>query len=146
MTPSKRIPPNPHPLRINALQRARKRHRIGQIARLFIRHNLPSRVAWTDVAGAEAAVVVDDDGEGEGGGEEVGDFGEFHFFDAGPAVDHYEAGELCLSIVGGWGVEPAAEGDLVGGFECDVFAWHCDRVGVSLMWYGGAKARREDVV
>lgn len=28
-------------------------------------------------------------------------------------------------VVGG--VEPAAEGDLVGGFEFDVFAWHIDR-------------------
>jgi hypothetical protein len=42
---------------------------------------------------------------------------------------HYQAGEF--GGCGGGGVEPAAEGDFVGGLEGDVFARHFDWVAIS---------------
>jgi hypothetical protein len=89
MSPGRTAPPDTNPLRIN-LPRPGIGDRILEIRALQSRDDFLSRLARGGVTGAEATVVVDEDGKGGERGEELfSKIVEGHLFHSGEAMYHY---------------------------------------------------------
>ena len=117
-----RTPPDPNLLAIHFLPGLRVGNGITDVVALHIRQDLVPRLPRFDVTLAEAAIVVNQAANWELGDEVFGEGVEVHFLERGEAMRHHQAGEF--GRCGGGGVEPAAEGDFVGGLEGDVFTRH----------------------
>jgi hypothetical protein len=116
VTPAIRTAPDPNFLPINLIPSLRIGDRITDVVALHVRQDLMSRLTGFDIAGAEAAVVVDEAADGELRGEILRERVKVHLFQGREPVRHYQTGQFGGGR-GGRGVEPAAEGDLVGGLE-----------------------------
>lgn len=89
-----RGPPHADPRRVDFGAALRVRDGVLEVRDLHGGDDLVARLARGGVAGAEAAVVVDEDAHVELRLELRGDVVEVHFFDGGKAVVHDEAGQL----------------------------------------------------
>jgi hypothetical protein len=89
MSPGIATPPDTDSLRINLFPRPRIRDGILEIRALQSRDDFLSRLAQGGVTGAEAAVVVDEDGKGGDRGKELfGEIVEGHLFHSREAMYH----------------------------------------------------------
>jgi hypothetical protein len=89
MSPGITAPPDTNPLRINLVPRPGIGDRVLEIRALQSRDDFLSWLAPGGVTGAEATVVVDEDGKGGERGEELfGKIVEGHFFHGGEAMYH----------------------------------------------------------